>query len=486
MPPPFVTPFSQQSMWSGHGNIHNGYGPRDTTGGASNPIQPQFSSYPQQQHLGAQQHHLGSRPNPANRATSMQPGMTNPQTNPMKVSRPVGTQQNPSHIFRLAGGGGLTGGAGTQLGGANGSNGTGYGNPFIPSAHRSPRPTLFNSGAPGSGPFQLPPQQYEQKPNENPPWGTPIVPDYDARKSSKHPNHQQRQRMINPPKIYGKSAPASPKSIIGSAAAAGCSGPIKINGCGDTQRTMLGMLQNTMDKANAVGGPLDEKRDEIAKRDDMACVAAAAAASAAATQSPASNALDKTAWRLQAPGMQLFPGKNAKNGSLGAAASRQGKAERKNTNLEPKAWLYAWLGFRHIRPSYSHETIGQRPDQHFKCSLIADGFDKVAQGVAQSKKEAQTEAAWTFIDWLTETEKLMSQEMEHVQAMKKKAKGISNSVRDLGKPPPTDKEVNVADEEQIRTQMEDLWQNKMKVVPVEPPWVRGEQQVNSKFFNGQT
>lgn len=472
MPPPFVTSYSQQSTFGATSwNVHNGYRDGGGGGGGSNQIPP-FSSYSQQQqHLGShqQQQHLGSR-SPANRAASMQP--LNQNSNPMKVSRPVGTgQQTPSHIFRLSGG------AGTQLGGSNGSNGTGgYGAPFIPSAHRNPRPNLFGGGAPGSaGSFQLP-QQYDQKTNDNPPWNT-IVPDYTQdRKSSKHPNNpqqQQRQRMINPnpTKIFGKPAnPASPKSIIGSVASgAGCTGAVKINGCGDTQRSMLGMLQNTIDKANATAG-MDEKREEIGKPGDIA---------AAATQSPSANALDKTAWRLQAPGMQLFPGKNAKNGSLGAAASRQGKAERKNTNLEPKAWLYAWLGFRHIRPTYTHETIGQRPDQHFKCSLTADGFDKVAQGVAQSKKEAQTEAAWNFIDWLGETEKLMSHEIEHVQAMKKKAKGISNSIRDLGKPPPSDKEVNVADEEQIRTQMEDAWKNKMKVVTVEPPWVRGEQQVNT-------
>lgn len=443
-PPPFVTPFSQASTfgasWSGHGNMHNGYGHRE-----ANPIQPY--SYSQQQQ------HLGSR-SPANRSASMT-SMTNQM---ISKARPVNAQ-NPSHLqFRLA-----SASLGNSIGGGNASNGAGYGTPFLPTAHRNPRPNyqgppnLFGGGAPGPGSFQLPPAQS----NDNPPWG--------AFDKSKHQN-QQRKILNNQgnTKIYGKATPASPKPMVVNAAAG--TGPIKINGCGD--RSMLSLLQTSLEKASGVE---IEKRDDIGKGVEIAANTASAA-----TQLLSSNALDKTAWRLQAPGMQLFAGKNpGKNGNTSPAAARQGKAERKNTNLEPKAWLYAWLGFRHIRPTYTHETIGQRPDQHFKCSLNAEGFDKVAQGVAQSKKEAQTEAAWSFIDWLAETEKLMSQEIEHVQAMKKKAKGITNSVRDLGKAPITDKEVNVADEEQIRTQMEDV-RNKMKVVKIEPPWVRGEQKVNSK------
>ena len=44
-------------------------------------------------------------------------------------------------------------------------------------------------------------------------------------------------------------------------------------------------------------------------------------------------------WKLQKPGMVF-----AKQTS---AEKKNGKAERKNTNQEPKAWLYAWLGFRY-------------------------------------------------------------------------------------------------------------------------------------------
>merc|ERR1719427_1099486 len=91
-------------------------------------------------------------------------------------------------------------------------------------------------------------------------------------------------------------------------------------------------------------------------------------------------------WKLQKPG-GFVSQKTAQN-------KNQVKAERKNSNTEPKAWLYAWLGFRHIRPEYSHQSVGQRPEQHFKCTLKVEGYEKKAFGQASSKKEAQTEAAW--------------------------------------------------------------------------------------------
>jgi hypothetical protein len=69
--------------------------------------------------------------------------------------------------------------------------------------------------------------------------------------------------------------------------------------------------------------------------------------------------------------------------------------------------------------------------------------------------------------------------------MRKKAKGIMNSIRDV-KPAGSDQSkerVNEGiNEEVIISQMEQLYNNKTKVVTLEPPWVRGEQQVNSKYI----
>merc|ERR1711892_935305 len=136
---------------------------------------------------------------------------------------------------------------------------------------------------------------------------------------------------------------------------------------------------------------------------------------------PVTNQKDFT-WKLQKPGM-VFANKTS-------SEKKNCKAERKNTNTEPKAWLYAWLGFRHKRPEYSHQSIGQRPDQYFKCSLIVDGFSKQANGQATSKKEAQSEAAWDFIAFLKDKNELTATEIDHVNVMKKKLRGEKASVRE--------------------------------------------------------
>ena len=49
-------------------------------------------------------------------------------------------------------------------------------------------------------------------------------------------------------------------------------------------------------------------------------------------------------WKLQKPG-GFVSQKTAQN-------KNQVKAERKNSNTEPKAWLYAWLGFRNMVQYY--------------------------------------------------------------------------------------------------------------------------------------
>lgn len=179
---------------------------------------------------------------------------------------------------------------------------------------------------------------------------------------------------------------------------------------------------------------------------------------------------DKMAWShlLQEPGMALFNGQR----SVGNGNPRQNKAERKNTNMEPKAWLYAWLGFRHIRPNYDWETVGDRPNQHFKCTLSAEGFERKGTGTAQSKKDAQTNAAWDFIDWLMTSKHLMNYEVEHVNTMKKKAKGIQDPIR--SKP-----EEKKPDEAILIKEMEDMLSERKNLNLPQPAWVKGEHNFNA-------
>ena len=179
-------------------------------------------------------------------------------------------------------------------------------------------------------------------------------------------------------------------------------------------------------------------------------------------------------WKLQKPGM-VFANK-------ATSEKKNGKAERKNTNTEPKAWLYAWLGFRHKRPEYSHQSIGQRPDQYFRCSLIVEGFAKQAHGQATSKKEAQTEAAWDFIAFLKEKSELTQAEIDHVNMMKKKLKGEKGSVRESLNSTVTTTDTMTSDTkdessdqyEKIKKEVEISKEQEVWIEP-NPAWLRGNQ-----------
>jgi len=189
---------------------------------------------------------------------------------------------------------------------------------------------------------------------------------------------------------------------------------------------------------------------------------------------PVTNQKDFT-WKLQKPGM-VFANKTS-------SEKKNCKAERKNTNTEPKAWLYAWLGFRHKRPEYSHQSIGQRPDQYFKCSLIVDGFAKQANGQATSKKEAQSEAAWDFIAFLKDKNELTATEIDHVNVMKKKLRGEKASVRESLDSTVTNTTENSTSEpkdgddfDKIKKEVEQSKESENWIEP-NPPWLRGNQQV---------
>jgi len=179
-------------------------------------------------------------------------------------------------------------------------------------------------------------------------------------------------------------------------------------------------------------------------------------------------------WKLQKPGM-VFANK-------ATSEKKNGKAERKNTNTEPKAWLYAWLGFRHKRPEYSHQSIGQRPDQYFRCSLIVEGFTKQAHGQATSKKEAQTEAAWDFIAFLKEKNELTQAEIDHVNMMKKKLKGEKGSLRESLNSTVTTTDTMTSDTkdegsdqyEKIKKEVEISKEQEVWIEP-NPAWLRGNQ-----------
>ena len=228
-----------------------------------------------------------------------------------------------------------------QLSQSNPPNSPGY-HGFLRNPAQRP-PVIINSRQPGmsTNPMSMPsnfatPKTHLEQPNGV--WNGNFTEFDQGRKKVANP----RPRLpANQNKIFPqKPSTTSPKGQE----------MLKLNGCGDTSSTSMVHLGTVVpNPAGTIGKGIrtEEKREERTKSLDIPQTM-------------------RSAWRLQAPGM-AFPGKNTPKNGSGSLTGKPAKAERKNANWEPKAWLYAWLGFRHIRPTYSCETIGQRPEQHFKA-----------------------------------------------------------------------------------------------------------------------
>ncbi|XP_062619282.1 ATP-dependent RNA helicase A-like isoform X1 [Saccostrea cucullata] len=65
-----------------------------------------------------------------------------------------------------------------------------------------------------------------------------------------------------------------------------------------------------------------------------------------------------------------------------------------------KQFLYAWLGKRKATPAYEFSQTGSKHKPRFKCEVRAEGFEYIAVGNSTNKKDAQTNAAKDFVQYL--------------------------------------------------------------------------------------
>ncbi len=66
-----------------------------------------------------------------------------------------------------------------------------------------------------------------------------------------------------------------------------------------------------------------------------------------------------------------------------------------------KAFLYAWLGKnKKSNPEYDVRPAGGKHRQRFLCNLAVPGYEYVACGNSTNKKDAQTNAARDFVQFL--------------------------------------------------------------------------------------
>uniref|UniRef100_A0A8C4NDB0 DRBM domain-containing protein n=2 Tax=Eptatretus burgeri TaxID=7764 RepID=A0A8C4NDB0_EPTBU len=65
-----------------------------------------------------------------------------------------------------------------------------------------------------------------------------------------------------------------------------------------------------------------------------------------------------------------------------------------------KNFLYSWCGKRHLTPNYEIRPSGNKMRQKFTCEVRVESFSYTGMGNSTNKKDAQTNAARDFVNYL--------------------------------------------------------------------------------------
>ncbi|XP_039928969.1 ATP-dependent RNA helicase A isoform X1 [Hirundo rustica] len=76
-----------------------------------------------------------------------------------------------------------------------------------------------------------------------------------------------------------------------------------------------------------------------------------------------------------------------------------------------KNYLYAWCGRRRVMPAYEIRAAGGRGRQTFLCEVRVEGFNYVGMGNSTNKKDAQSNAARDFINFLVRVNEMKKDEV---------------------------------------------------------------------------
>ncbi|NXR22499.1 DHX9 helicase, partial [Cinclus mexicanus] len=76
-----------------------------------------------------------------------------------------------------------------------------------------------------------------------------------------------------------------------------------------------------------------------------------------------------------------------------------------------KNYLYAWCGRRRVMPAYEIRAAGGRGRQTFLCEVRVEGFSYVGMGNSTNKKDAQSNAARDFINYLVRVNEMKKEEI---------------------------------------------------------------------------
>ncbi|XP_028328850.1 ATP-dependent RNA helicase A isoform X2 [Gouania willdenowi] len=76
-----------------------------------------------------------------------------------------------------------------------------------------------------------------------------------------------------------------------------------------------------------------------------------------------------------------------------------------------KNFLYAWCGKKRLTPSYDIRAAGNKNRQKFLCEVRVDGFNYTGMGNSTSKKDAQSNAARDFVNYLVRVGEISAAEV---------------------------------------------------------------------------
>nr|XP_020645391.1 ATP-dependent RNA helicase A isoform X1 [Pogona vitticeps] len=76
-----------------------------------------------------------------------------------------------------------------------------------------------------------------------------------------------------------------------------------------------------------------------------------------------------------------------------------------------KNFLYAWCGKRKVTPAYEIRAVGNKNRQKFMCEVRVTGFNYIGMGNSTNKKDAQTNAARDFLNYLVRVNEMKSEEI---------------------------------------------------------------------------
>ncbi|NWH58371.1 DHX9 helicase, partial [Geococcyx californianus] len=76
-----------------------------------------------------------------------------------------------------------------------------------------------------------------------------------------------------------------------------------------------------------------------------------------------------------------------------------------------KNFLYAWCGRRRLTPAYEIRAGGGRGRQTFRCEVRVEGFNYIGMGSSTNKKDAQSNAARDFVNYLVRVNQMKREEV---------------------------------------------------------------------------